>query len=571
MRKTFLVAPAFLLAACPSKPAPPPSYAHTGGPEQAAETLLPLPRYVEMPGPGFVHVNGKSAEKLMPETMSGGVALVDIDGDGKLDLLFTNGRPVNREAQADDPPPVVAYRNLGDWKFEDATEKWGFKALPKRHAMGIYAAHAVSMTGPPDLFVTAFDGALFLRWKDGKYTDATGEAGLTPPTWKDKNGNDRPAWSTAAAWFDADGDGRLDLLVGHYVEWTREGDLEFTLDGKTKIYATPEHYTGIAPKLYRQKADGTFEDATKALGFDNAKSKTLGITLGDLKGDGRFAVAVANDTEPNNLYIWNGTTYKDEGTEHGIGFDEQGKPRAGMGMDLVEETPGSFTLAVGNFSRESTALYRGVEKLAIDRAPVAQIAQPTRTSLTFGLAFFDADRDGRLDLVIANGHIEPTVSTVQKEITYEERPQLFRARSGGTFEDVGEKCGLTHAVVARGLALGDLDGDGFVDMVVAVNGGAPLLLRCVPPEGAGKALRLDLRGKAPNPDAIGARVTVKVGDRVQSQSRRTAGSYLSQHEGVLTFGLGAAAKADQVTVRWPSGKTQDLGAMDAGTRVLNEP
>src|SRR5262249_44352399 len=151
-------------------------------------------------------------------TMSGGVAIVDLDGDGKLDLVFTNGRRVDRDAQAGDPPPLVAFRNTGG-HFEDVTEKLGFSAVPRRHAMGAYAAHAVPLSGPPDLFVTAFDGALFLRWKDGKYVDATAESGLTPPTWTDEKGRAHPAWSTAAAWFDADGDGRLDLLVGHYVQW----------------------------------------------------------------------------------------------------------------------------------------------------------------------------------------------------------------------------------------------------------------------------------------------------------------------------------------------------------------
>ncbi len=576
MRRTSLLVLVTVLAGCPEKTTPPPPYAHTGDAPPADEKLLPLPRFVLMSGIGFVHSNGATPEKLMPETCSGGVSLVDLDGDGKLDIIFTNGRRVDRPPQADDPPPLVAYRNLGDGKFEDATEKLGFAALPKRHAMGVYAAHAVSMSGPPDLFVTAFDGALFLRWKDGKYVDCTQEAGLAPLTWKDDNGGEHVAWSTAAAWFDADGDGRLDLLVGHYIQWTKEKDVQFNLDGKTKIYATPEYYAGLPLRLYRQKADGTFEDATKALGFEKigdkgeAKFKTLGITLGDLGGNGRFAVVVANDTEPNNLFVWKDGKYTDEGLERGIAFDGDGKVRAGMGVDLVEETPGSWTLAVGNFSKEATSLYRGVEKLANDRASNAGLALPTKWVLTFGLGFLDVDRDGRLDLVLANGHIEPTVSVKQKEITYEQRPQVFRARAGGRLEDATEACGLARSVVGRGLAFGDLDGDGFVDVVVAVNGGAPLVYRCVPPAGAGNALRIDLKGKAPNPDAIGARVTVKQGDRVQSQSRRTGGSYLSQHEGTLTFGLGTATKADQVTVRWPSGKTKELGALEAKRHVIEE-
>jgi hypothetical protein len=573
MRTTriLLALGALLLAGCPEKTAPaPPSYAHGGETPPAAETVLRLPRYSLLQGVGFVHSNGATPGKLMPETMSGGVSLVDIDGDGKLDLLFPNGRRIDRDPSPDDPPPLVAYKNLGDGGFEDVTEKLGFAALPKRHAMGVYAAHALSMTGPPDLFLTAFDGALFLRWRDGKYVDATAESGLAPPSWKDENGNEHPAWSTAAAWFDADGDGRLDLLVGHYIQWTKEKDLQWTVDGKTKIYATPEHYTGISPRLYRQTPDGRFEDATAALGFENPKSKTLGIALGDLAGNGRFAVAVANDTEPNNLYVWKDGKYVDEGLERGVAVDEQGAPRAGMGLDLVQESAGSWTLAVGNFSRQSTALYRGVEKSAIDRAPAAGLAQPTRSVLTFGLAFLDVDRDGRLDLLLANGHIEPTVTAKQKEIAYEQTPQLFRSRAGGKLEDVGEVCGLTRAVVGRGLALGDLDGDGFVDFVIAVNGGAPLVYRCEPPRNAGHALRIDLRGKAPNPDALGALVTVKQGDRVQAQSRRTAGSYLSQHEGTLTFGLGVATRADQVTVRWPSGKTEELGPLEAKQHVIEE-
>jgi hypothetical protein len=566
-----------LATGCPSKTAtapPTPAYTKPAQPDGAPEALLPLPHFVDVAkaaGITFKHDNGATPSKLMPETCSGGACLVDLDGDGKLDIIFTNGRRVDRDAQPDDPPPLVAYRNLGGFKFEDVTEKMGFNALPRRHAMGVYAAHAVSSSGPPDLFVTAFDGALFLTWKDGKYVDRTKEAGLTPPTWKDDKGREHPAWSTAAAWFDADGDGKLDLLVGHYIQWTPEQDLLFTVDGK-KIYSTPEGYSGLSPRLYRQKGDGTFEDATDALGFRNDKGKALGIALGDLAGDGRFAVAIANDTEPNNLYVRKGERYEDQGLVRGIAMDEQGKPRAGMGVDLAAELgPDTWTLAVGNFARESTALFRGLEKMAIDRAPGAGLAQPTRSVLTFGLAFLDLDRDGRLDLALANGHIEPTVSLKQKEISYEQRPQLFRARAGGKFEDVGAACGLDRSVVGRALALGDLDGNGSVDMVIAVNGGTPLVLRCDLPEGAGNVLRLDLTAKAPNPDAIGARVTVKVGDQVQVQSRRTGGSYLSQHEGTLTFGLGLAARADAVTIRWPDGKVQELGAQEKGLHAISEP
>jgi hypothetical protein len=572
------VAAALLVSGCPPKtPAPPqrPSYAATNGSApEPAEDLLPLPRYTDVAasaGITFRHENGASPSKYMPETMSGGVSIVDLDGDGKPDLLFTNGRRLDREARPDDPPPLVAYRNLGGGKFEDATARLGLDRLPRRHAMGVFAAHAVAREGPPDLFVTAYDGALFLRFEDGKYVDRTKESGLAPPTWKDEHGGEHPAWSTAAAWFDADGDGRLDLLVGHYVQYIPEKDVQWTLDGKTKTYATPELYKGLSPRLYRQKPDGTFEDATDALGFRNDKGKALGISLGDLGGDGRFAVAIANDTEPNNLFVWRDGRYRDEGLERGVAFDEQGKPRAGMGVDLAAELgPDAWTLAVGNFSRESAALFRGLEKMAIDRAPVAGLALPTRSVLTFGLAFVDLDRDGRSDLALANGHIEPTIATTQKEIAYEERPQLFRARADGKFEDVGQACGLEKAVVGRGLALGDLTGKGAVDIVIAVNGGAPLLLRCDLPDGAGNVLRLDLRGKAPNPDAIGARVAVDTGGRVLVQSKRTGGSYLAQHESVLTFGLGRASKTRSVKVRWPDGKVEDLGALEAGVHVVSE-
>jgi hypothetical protein len=572
MKRVIWLAPALLLAGCPEKspptPPPPAPYAKATPAVQVAAPRVRFTDVGEKWGIAFRHDNGRTDEKLMPETMSGGVAIADIDGDGKPDLLFTNGRRIDRDAQPSDPPPVTAYRNLGGGRFEDVTERWGFKGLPRRHAMGLAIAHALSKDGPPEILVTAFDGALFLRWEKDHYVDRTKEAGLAPPMWKDAKGNEHPAWSTAAAFFDADGDGKLDLFVGHYIQWTREQDILATVDGKTKIYATPELYKGQSPRLYRNKGDGTFEDATEKLGLLNPKGKALGVALGDLAGDGRFAIAVANDTEPNNLFVWKDGKYVDEGLSRGIAFDEQGKPRAGMGVDLVSEGA-SWTLAVGNFSKESTALYRGVEKLGIDRAAAAGIAAPTRSLLSFGLAFADLSADGELDLVIANGHIEPSIQQVQKEIAYAEPPCFFRATGDGKFEDATQASGLAKPLVGRGLALGDLDGDGFLDLVIAQNGGPPLVARSEVPANA-RTLRLVLHARGDDPDAIGARATVKVGERARTASVRTGGSYLSQHELALTFGLGAATRADKVTVRWPDGKTQDLGALEAGTHEVRE-
>jgi hypothetical protein len=387
---------------------------------------------------------------------------------------------------------------------------------------------------------------------------------------------------------DVDKDGRLDLFVCNYVKWTPETDLYTTLDGKTKSYATPQQYQGESCRLYRNAGDGRFEDVTAKSGVQNDEGKSLGVAVADFNADGWPDLVVANDTQPNFLYINQGDgTFRDMATEAGIGYDEDGRARAGMGIDVADlKRDGKLSIAIGNFAREPLSLYTQLDPpvgAVSDRDPrpgsqtppavvfqdlagKARLTRPTLLSLTFGVLFADFDLDGFADLMVANGHIEPEINAVQKDITFAQRPQLFRNDGTGAFIDVSEKAGeaLAEPIVGRGLAVADIDDDGDLDVLITVNGGAPKLLRNDLPADGTNWIKLCLKGEAPNTMALGAQVTVKAGDLVQRSLIRTGSSYLSQSDCTLVYGLGAAKQADSIEIRWPGGKTDTLGPAAPG-------
>jgi hypothetical protein len=378
-----------------------------------------------------------------------------------------------------------------------------------------------------------------------------------------KAGMGDPGFSTSAAWFDYDRDGRLDLFVANYVTWSIEKDLFCTLDGKVKSYCTPESYKGASPTLYRNKGDGTFEDATKKAGLFDPTSMSVGVAIFDDNTDGWPDIFVANDTQPNRLFEnrRNGT-FTDVGTTAGVAFNEAGVARAGMGVDAADyDGSGRQSLVIGNFSNEMMALYTNEGNgLFIDEAPTSTIGPASLLTLTFACFFFDYDLDGRPDIFAANGHVADDINRVQPKVTYAQPPHLFRNLGSKKFEQISFSLGAAfqQPVVARGAAYGDYDNDGDLDLLIATNNGPARLLR----NDLGRSnrrLRVTLVGSQTNRSGIGGivRLVTSDGRRVWS-TVRAGSSYCSQSELPVTLGAANASGIQTLEVVWPGGRTESV-------------
>jgi hypothetical protein len=515
-------------------------------------------------GLDFTHVTGAFGEKWMPETMGSGGAFFDYDGDGLPDILLVNSRSWPGHEQEGPPATPRLFRNQGDGTFRDVTEAAGLDV--RVYGMGATAAD-FDADGDQDLYVTAVGDNLLLRNDGGTFTDVTDRLGATGSA---PDPAVPEAWSTAAAWVDVDRDGWLDLFVCNYVEWTPETDLYTTMDGETKSYATPEQYDGETCRLYHNEEGEGFEDVTEEAGVLDHDGKSLGVVVDDLNGDGWPDLLVANDTYRNFLYLNDGDgTFTDAGVRAGVAYDEFGRARAGMGVDVarLSDDPG-LSVAIGNFSHEAVALFTQTDpELFQDRAGPARLNRPSLLPLTFGVEFADMDLDGRVDLLLANGHIEPEINRVQQDVRFEQSPQLFINDGDGRFLEATERAGEAFAepIVGRGLATADYDRDGDPDVLLTVNGGSPRLFRNELAEPGRHWLRLGLEGRAPNLDAVGATVELFAGGRAQRRYVRTGASYLSQsEENPILFGLGSASEVDSVRVTWPtSGETVTLRDLEA--------
>ena len=597
----------FATAACQSDPPPPPkapppeTYVAPIGtaPPTAAPPSVRFTDVTPTSGVAFSHTNGYTGQKYVPETMGAGVCLFDADGDGRLDILLVDGRAINESVGRQpggvsigeraegasagsvgrqpggvsigerNPAPqakIRLYRNEGAFTFVDVTEASGLGV--SLYGMGCSAAD-VDGDGDPDLVVTsALDGVRFFS-NDGQahFTDGTAASGLTAPTFTDAKGAKQPIWSTSAAFFDADGDGLPDLFVASYIRWAVANDIFTTRAGLGKSFTTPELYKGEASHLYHNLGHGRFEDVSAKAGVLNPEGKSLGVAVADLDNDGHPDLVVSNDTQPNFLYRNRGDgTFESRGLAAGIAYDGNGVTRAGMGVSVGWPlADGRPAIAIGNFSREAISLYHEEAPLFfVEAAGRSALTQPTLLSLTFGVVFLDYDLDGFSDLALANGHIEPDIQKVEQAVQFAQRPQLFHNEAGARFAEVtsGAGTGFAGVMVGRGLAVGDLDGDGDPDLVITSNGGRPRLLRNDDAHSLNHWVRFHLHGRPPATDALGALVTVRTGTRTQRQSVQTGGSYLSQSELTLTFGLGAAVRLDALEVRWPDGSRQALAPGD---------
>jgi hypothetical protein len=454
------------------------------------------------------------------------------------------------------------YANDGKANFQDVTKA---AELPDGiYGMGL-AVGDYDNDGWTDVFVSAVGPNRLLKNEQGKFVDQTAVAGVA---------GDEDQWSTSAAFIDFDRDGLLDLFVANYVTWSRELDRKqsFTLDGRTRAYGPPRAFSGTFPYLYRNLGGGKFVDVSMTAGIQVVNADThvplakgMGVAPLDVDGDGWVDIAVANDTVQNFLFInQHDGTFKESAKTLGVAYDRTGAARGAMGIDSsFMRTDGSLAIGIGNFANEMSALYLASPKRRtfIDAATATGFGPPTRLSLTFGLFFFDIDLDGRLDILGANGHLEPEISKFQTSQRYAQPPQLFwnaGPESKSEFVLVPEeKTGrdFTVPMVGRGAAYADLDRDGDLDIMLTANGGPPRILR------NDQALnhhwlRVRLVGQTSNRSGIGATIRVDAGGDTQVRFVTPTRGYLSQSELAQTFGLGSLIQVDKLEVTWPSGQVQ---------------
>ncbi len=495
----------------------------------------------------FQHNSGRAGQKWLPETMGSGVAFFDADSDGWPDLLLLNAKdwkPRGRKSVS------ALYRNNRKGGFVNATAGSGLDV--EMYALGVAAAD-YDNDGREDLYITALEGdRLFHNEGNFKFKEVTAAAGIA-----------NRGFGTSAAWLDYDRDGKADLFVGNYVQWKATADLFCSLDGATKSYCTPESYKGMSSRLYRNLGGGKFEETTAKARLADAASKTLGVVVLDYNLDGWPDLFTANDTQPNKLYRnTRDGRFTEEAVAAGVAYGEDGVARGAMGVDAADyDRSGRPHLVVGNFSNQMLGLYHNEGRgLFVDEAPRSAVGKASLLSLAFGVFFFDFDNDGWLDIFAANGHIDEEINRVQPKVTFAQTPLLFRNLGGmgrrGAFEDVSKKAGaaLSKALVARGAAYADFDRDGDLDIAINNNHGAAVLYRN---EGGAKGnwISLALEGVQSNRSGLGAVVRVESKGGKQWRMLSSGGSYCSQSELALHFGLGADT-AVNIEVEWPSGKKQ---------------
>jgi len=508
----------------------------------------------------FVHNNAAYGKKYLPETMGPGVAFIDYDNDGWPDIFLVNG--TNWPGQSSKHSTPKLYHNNHNGTFTDVTHKAGLDI--ELFGMGV-AVGDYDNDGFEDIFITALgQSRLFHNNGNGTFTDVTQKAGLAGPQ----------EFSTSAAWVDYDKDGKLDLVVGNYVQWSIAGDLYCTLDGKGKSYCTPESYKGASIRLWHNRGDGTFEDVTQRAGVGDPTSKTLGVAILDYDNDGWPDILLSNDTQPNKLYRNNGNgTFTEKAVVAGVAFSEDGVARAGMGVDAADyDHSGAPSILITNFANQMVSLYHNEGRgLFVDEAPRSDVGRDSLLTLGFGCFFFDYDLDGWPDIFIANGHIDSDIERVQPNVKYAMPPHLFRNLGKGNFQEVTKSLGKSFSTprVGRGAAYADINNTGRLDLLLSTNGGPAYLFLNEATGGAAanKSLRVKLVGTKSNRDGIGAIVKLTSNGVTQSQMLRSGSSYLSASELVLTFGLGQSDKVDSLEVRWPSGQTDKLSNVTAGQTI----
>ena len=543
-------------------------------PGSSTPTIPDLP-FVDVTGTagiGFMHRNGATGDRLLPETMGGGVAFSDLDADGDPDLLFVNSRSWPWSGGADESATTRLYLNDGEGRFTDASEGSGLDV--SLYGMGVALGDADG-DGLPDVFITAVGGnRLYRNLGAGRFRDVSAEAGVS--------GAD-DGWSTSAAFLDYDRDGDLDLFVTNYVQWSRELDFEvdYRLAGIGRAYGPPANFPGTQPYLYRNDGGGRFTDVSEETGVTvshpdtgEAVGKGLAVVVEDVDDDGWPDILVANDTVRNFFFRNLGGRFEEQGVGRGVAYDNTGHATGAMGIDVVRHADGGeLAVAIGNFANEMTSYYvdPSGNGLFTDEAIISGIGPASRSVLSFGLFFFDADLDGRQDLLQANGHVEDEINVVQASQRHAQPTQLFW--------NCGPDCArrfipvpssrlgdLAAPMVGRGAAYADMDGDGDLDVVLTQAGGPARLLRNDQATGH-HWLRVRLEDDPPNVQGIGARVRLTRPGGVDERTVGGARSYLSQTELTLTYGLGTGSGPVGLEVIWPDGVSQEVQGISVDQEI----
>ena len=504
------------------------------------------PLFEEIPpsvsGIGWKHDNAMSVSRYLPETMGPGVAFFDYDNDGWMDVFLVNSGSSDFYTPAA-PPKNALYKNNRNGTFTDVTEAAGV-AGGREFGMGCAIAD-YDNDGYQDILVTAYGRCtLYHNNGNGTFTDVTARAGLAAP-----------GWTTSAVWFDYDNDGKLDLFLCSFVQFSAKSDV-FCGDNKLgkRFYCIPRVFKPTPSLLFHNNGDGTFKEVSAGTGIQRAMGKALGVVATDINGDQAMDLFVANDTVQNFLFVNRGKGQWEEiGLAAEVGFSANGTPRSGMGVDAGDVNgDGRQDLFVANVDQEMFSLYRNDgNEFFSDVANFHGVAQATRLLSGWGLKFFDYDNDGHVDLILANGHPDDMIESYSQQVRYKEPLVLFR-NDGKKLANVTAEAGPAFQKMypARGLAVGDYNNDGRLDVLIGNNGDAPVLLKNTAGDG-NHWVGLKLQGTSCNRDAVGATITWSYGDVVRSRYKANGGSYLSSHDMREVLGLGGSAKVNWIEVKWP--------------------
>lgn len=515
---------------------------------------------------GITFVNSSSSEKkFIVESMSGGVALFDFDGDGRLDIYLTNSNTVENALAGKPAPRAALYRNLGNGRFTDVAGRGG--VADPGWAMGVSVAD-YDNDGDDDLYVTCFGpNRLYRNRGDGTFEDVTAKAGA-----------DDRRFSTGSAWGDYDLDGDLDLMVTNYVDFKLNDLPQF---GKgtlcqyrnVPVQCGPRGLPGAGDSLFRNNGDGTFSDVSKKAGVDDPSGHYgLGVVWSDLDDDGWPDIFIANDATPNYFYRNNHDgTFTETGLMSGLAVDENGIEQGCMGISIGDyDRDGRRDIVVTNFSDQYNTLYHGnADGTFADLSRQSKTADVSMPYVGWGTRLFDYDNDGWLDLLVVNGHVYPQIEGAYPGGMYRQRKLFYRNLRNGTFEEIASQLGpaLMEKRASRGAAFGDIDDDGDLDLIVNDLDGPPMLLRNDGGNRAGNWIILKLTGTKSNRNAAGAKVELSAGGLKQIEEVRAGDSYISHSDWRLHFGLGAAKTVDEIKITWPGGRVERLSRVDVNKIV----